>query len=71
MDEMRGRRIDAAEGLLIVTHNRITRQHLGIPRAMWVSFWLENRFPHFGENALTMGRKKFQCRCPAETVEWS
>ena len=28
------------------------------------SVWLENWFPHFGENALTMGRKKFQCPLP-------
>jgi len=36
-----------------------------------VAFFLENRFPLFRENALTMGQKKLQCRRPAETVGWS
>jgi hypothetical protein len=36
-----------------------------------VPFCLENRFPPFGENALTMGRKNCNAERPAETGGWS
>jgi hypothetical protein len=55
MDEMRGDAPTLQRVLLIVTHNRMP----GNIARYWAPFWLENRFPHFGENALTMGRKKF------------
>src|SRR2546423_1288178 len=51
------------EVLLIATHNRIIRQCSATPSAKVVPSCLENRFPPFGENALTMGRKS-QCRTP-------
>jgi hypothetical protein len=42
MDEMRGGASTLHRVLLIVTHNRITRQHRGTPSATWVPIWLEN-----------------------------
>jgi hypothetical protein len=61
MDEMHGGASTLQRVLLILTHNRITRQTSRRSVRDVGSVWLENRFPHFGENALTMGRKKFQC----------
>jgi len=45
--------------LLIVTYNRVTLATSWHSIRYWIPFWPENWFPHFGENALTMGRKKF------------